>query len=122
MRRVSKADGEPMTTVSQLLYVDHLVRVTCAVTPGSALIRIIGELDKTNSAEVLRMLERSRRIDHPLVLDVGQVGFADVTAVRALVAFAERTGAPIRDTPYQMRRLMRLMRLRPFGEPENPSS
>ncbi|WP_327583989.1 STAS domain-containing protein [Nonomuraea sp. NBC_00507] len=122
MRRVSKADGEPMTTVSQLLYVDHLVRVTCTVTPGSALIRIIGELDRTNSAEVLRTLERARRIDHPLVIDVGQVGFTDVMAVRALVAFAERAGAPLRDTPYQMRRLMRLMRLRPFGEPENPSS
>ncbi|MGP3911541.1 STAS domain-containing protein [Nonomuraea sp. 10N515B] len=122
MRRVSKADGEPMTTVSQLLYVDHLVRVTCTVTPGSALIRITGELDKTNSAEVLRTLERTRGIDHPLVLDVRQVGFTDVTAVRALAAFAERAGAPIRDTPHQMRRLIRLMRLRPFGEPENPSS
>ncbi|MGP3960596.1 STAS domain-containing protein [Nonomuraea sp. 3N208] len=122
MRRVSKADGEPMTTAHQLLYADHLVRVTCTVTRGSALIRIIGDLDRTNSAGVLSTLEQVQRIDDRLVVDVGQVGFTDVTGIRALVSFAEQGHARVRDTPCQMRRLMRLMRLRPFDEPESRSS
>ncbi|RVX38634.1 anti-anti-sigma factor [Nonomuraea polychroma] len=118
-RPKAEADGKPMTTTDQLLYVDHLVRVTCTVMPGPTLIRVVGEIDRTNSTEVLRTLEQARRIDDRLVVDVGGVDFADVTGVRALVAFAERGDAHIRNAPHQMSRLMRLMGLSPFVEPES---
>ncbi|WP_170222833.1 STAS domain-containing protein [Nonomuraea turkmeniaca] len=105
-----------MTTTDQLLYVDHLVRVTCTLMSGPSLIQIVGEIDRTNSAELLRALEQARRIDDRFVVDVGRVGFIDITGVRVLTAFAEQGDTRVRNTPPQMARLMQLMGLRPFEE------
>ncbi|MFI7700477.1 STAS domain-containing protein [Nonomuraea sp. NPDC049480] len=109
--------GDPAVAIEQLLYADHLVRVTCTVRPGPSLIRVTGEIDSTNSTELLGTLEQARRIDRDLVVDIGRVSFTDVTGIRALAAFAGKGGARIRNTPRQMRRLMRLMQVPPFERP-----
>jgi anti-anti-sigma factor len=102
----------------QLLYVDQILRISCTVMPGPSVIRIIGEIDRSNSAQVRRTLEQARAIDEDLVVDVGQVSFTDVSGVRELAGFAEGGAARVLDTPQQMRRLLTLMRLPSFDGQE----
>ncbi|MCK2220273.1 STAS domain-containing protein [Actinomadura sp. ATCC 31491] len=110
--------GAPAVT-EHLLYVDHLLRVTLTVRSGPSLVRVIGEIDRSNAAELLRTLEQARLIDDELLVDVGRVSFTDVTGLRALAAFAAAGRAVVRDVPHQMARLMRLMRMPPFDAPES---
>ncbi|MFC4117666.1 STAS domain-containing protein [Nonomuraea zeae] len=100
----------------QLLYLDDMLHVTCTVTPGHSVVRIVGEIDRTNVAELLRTLDRARHIDERLVVDLGQVAFADIAGVRALSFFAGLGPTVIRDTPHQIDRLMRLLGLPSFVE------
>ncbi|QYC40043.1 hypothetical protein Nocox_12125 [Nonomuraea coxensis DSM 45129] len=109
------------TLAEHLLHVDPLLRVTCAVRSGPSLVRIVGEIDRSNGAELLRTLEQARRIDDELVVDVGGVSFTDVSGVRALAAFAGAGRAVVRDVPHQMGRLMRLAGIPAFGEPDGRS-
>ncbi|GAA1702919.1 STAS domain-containing protein [Nonomuraea sp. AD125B] len=103
-----------------LLHVDPLLRVTCTVRPGPSLVRVVGEIDRSNAAELRRTLEQARRIDDELVVDVGGVSFTDVTGLRALAAFAAPGRAVVRDVPQQMGRLMKLVGMPAFGEPVEP--
>ncbi|MEU6792083.1 STAS domain-containing protein [Nonomuraea wenchangensis] len=103
-----------------LLHVDPLLRVTCTVRPGPSLVRVVGEIDRSNAAELRRTLEQARRIDDELVVDVGGVSFTDVTGLRALAAFAASGRAVVRDVPPQMSRLMGLVGMPAFGEPVEP--
>ncbi|MGA4989478.1 STAS domain-containing protein [Nonomuraea bangladeshensis] len=103
-----------------LLHVDPLLRVTCTVRPGPSLVRVVGEIDRSNAAELRRTLEQARRIDDELVVDVGGVSFTDVTGLRALAAFAASGRAVVRDVPQQMGRLMKLVGMPAFGEPVEP--
>ncbi|PZG23104.1 STAS domain-containing protein [Nonomuraea aridisoli] len=93
----------------QVLYVDHTLRITCAIMPGPSVIRLSGEIDGSNSAELRRTLERARLIDDELIVDLSGVTFADVAAVRTLRDFAAGGDVEVRDVPHQMRRLMSLI-------------
>jgi anti-anti-sigma regulatory factor len=111
-------EGHGDEPVEHLLYIDHMLRVTCSVRPGPSVVRLVGEVDRSNSVELLRALETARAIDPDLVVDVARLDFTDVSGVRALVVFARRDGARVRNTPHQMSRVMRLMRVPPFDEVE----
>ncbi|SEF91179.1 Anti-anti-sigma regulatory factor (antagonist of anti-sigma factor) [Nonomuraea solani] len=100
-----------------LLYVDHMLRVTCTVMPGPSVIRLIGEIDGCNSAEVSRTLSHAWRIDDELIMDLGGLTFADVSGARALLAFTAAGPVQVRDVPHQIRRLMGLMGVPSFGRP-----
>ncbi|WP_188189887.1 STAS domain-containing protein [Nonomuraea sp. SYSU D8015] len=112
-------DGSGATRAvgEQVLYADNLVSVTCTVLSGLALVRVAGEVDHSNSAELVRVLEQARGIGDRLVVDVGRVTFIDVTGTRALVAFIGKDGARVRNVPHQMGRLLRLMQLPSFDGP-----
>ncbi|MGN9841018.1 STAS domain-containing protein [Nonomuraea sp. H19] len=99
----------------QLLYADDILRVTRAAMPEPPVVRVIGEIDITNSAELLRTLDRVWRASGELIVDVGQVTFVAVAGIRALAAIAGDGHARIRNVPRQMRRLILLMDLPPFA-------
>ncbi|MEU4328751.1 STAS domain-containing protein [Nonomuraea dietziae] len=98
----------------QLLYVDRMLRITCTVTPASSVIWLAGEIDATNSRAMLSILTQARRIDERLILDLGAVTFADISAIKALTAFTADRTLHVRNTPRQMARLMSLLNLPPF--------
>ncbi|GAA2681776.1 hypothetical protein GCM10010412_066710 [Nonomuraea recticatena] len=98
----------------QLLYVDRMLRITCTVTPASSVIWLAGEIDATNSRAMLSILTQARRIDERLILDLGAVTFADISAIKALTAFTADHTLHVRNTPRQMARLMSLLSLPPF--------
>jgi anti-anti-sigma factor len=105
-----------MAGAEQLLYLDDMLHVTCTVTPGHSVVRLVGEIDRVNVTELMNTLDRARRIDERLVVDLGQVTFSDVAGVRALSLFAESGPTVVRDTPQQIDRLMRLLDLPSFRE------
>lgn len=113
------ATGRSAVAEEQLLYADHLVRIACTVLPGPSMIRVIGEVDRSNSAEVLRTLERARHIDDKLIIDVGKIAFVDITGARTLAMFAKDDTACVRNIPHQMDRLLRLLRLPPYDGPDS---
>jgi anti-anti-sigma regulatory factor len=104
----------PPPTPEHLLYVDHILQVTCTVNAGPSMIRLIGEIDSSNSGEVLRTLTEARYIDDHLIIDVSGVTFADVSAVRALQSFASGASATIRNAQPQLNRLAGLLGLTLF--------
>ncbi|MFI6987725.1 STAS domain-containing protein [Nonomuraea wenchangensis] len=112
--------GHGDVVAEHLLHVDPLLRVTCTVRPGPSLVRVAGEIDRGNAADLLRTLEQARRIDDELVVDVGEVSFTDIAGLRALAAFAASGRAVVRDVPHQMGRLMDLVGMPAFGEPVEP--
>jgi anti-anti-sigma regulatory factor len=103
--------GEHAPVSEQLLYIDDILHVTCAVMPGPSVVRLVGEIDSTNAAELLHALHRARHIDDHLIVELGLVTFSDVAGARALTLFAEGGDVVFRDTPHQMTRLMRLLGL-----------
>ncbi|WP_165977126.1 STAS domain-containing protein [Nonomuraea diastatica] len=101
----------PPPTPEHLLYADHILQVTCTVNAGPSVVRLIGEIDSSNSGEVLRTLTEARYIDDHLIIDVSGVSFADVSAVRALQSFASGGSATIRHAQPQLNRLAGLLGL-----------
>ncbi|MEV0422810.1 STAS domain-containing protein [Streptosporangium canum] len=101
----------------QLLYVDHVLRITCTVTPASSMIWLAGEIDATNSRAMLSILTQVRRIDERLILDLGAVTFADLSAIMVLTDVTADGTFRVRNTPRQMARLMSLLNLPPFDRP-----
>ncbi|WP_165974295.1 STAS domain-containing protein [Nonomuraea deserti] len=104
----------PPPTPEHLLYVDDILQVTCTVKAGPSVINLIGEIDSSNSGEVLRTLTEARYIDDQLIIDVSGVTFADVSAVRALQSFASGGSATIRNAQPQLNRLAGLLGLTLF--------
>ncbi|HEX4813002.1 MAG TPA: hypothetical protein VFV66_09640, partial [Nonomuraea sp.] len=51
---VAVEETVPEQSAEQLLYVDQLLRVTCALRPGPSVVRVVGEVDRSNSMELLR--------------------------------------------------------------------
>ncbi|TLF75536.1 STAS domain-containing protein [Nonomuraea sp. KC401] len=99
----------PPPTPEHLLYVDHILQVTCTINAGPSVINLIGEIDSSNSGELLRTLTEARYIDDHLIIDVSGVTFADVSAVRALQSFTAGGSAVIRNARPQLNRLVDLL-------------
>ncbi|MEV0381411.1 STAS domain-containing protein [Nonomuraea sp. NPDC050643] len=94
---------------------DDILRVTCTPMPGPSVIRLAGEVDSSNSAELANTLAQAWRIDDELIMDLGRVTFADVAGIRTLLAFTAGGPVHVRDIPPQIRRLMGLMGLSSLG-------
>ncbi|MFG3437051.1 STAS domain-containing protein [Nonomuraea sp. NPDC047897] len=107
--------GPERARPEHLLYADRVLRIARTVTPDSSVMRLVGEIDATNSRAMLTTLTRARHTDERLVLDLRDVTFADVSAVKALTVFTADGTIHVRDTPPQLARLMRLLHLPPFG-------
>ncbi|MEO3886904.1 STAS domain-containing protein [Nonomuraea sp. B5E05] len=104
----------PPPTPEHLLYMDRILQVTCTVNAGPSVVRLIGEIDLSNSGEVLRTLNKARYIDDHLIIDLSGVSFADVSAVRALQSFASGGSAVICNAQPQLSRLEGLLGLTLF--------
>ncbi|GAA4516128.1 STAS domain-containing protein [Nonomuraea ferruginea] len=111
---MSGAGHAHVPAAEHLLYVDSLLRVTCTVMPGPSLVRLEGDIDVTNRAEAVSALQRARRIDADLIVDVGRVGFIDLAGLRSLLGLAACDGVVVRNTPRQMRRLIDVLGLPPL--------
>ncbi|MEU8247766.1 STAS domain-containing protein [Nonomuraea sp. NPDC048916] len=98
-------------SAEQLLYVDGILRITCAVMAGPSVVRLVGEVDATNSNALRRTLVQARQIDHYLVVDAGRIAFIDVSGVRELSAFVQESQTRVQNVPSQMRRLLHMLRL-----------
>ncbi|MEV0590084.1 STAS domain-containing protein [Nonomuraea cavernae] len=95
----------------ELLYVDQILRVTCAMMAGPTVVRLVGEVDATNSGALRRALTQALRLDRHLVVDAGRVVFIDVSGVRELASFVQETRVRVHNVPSQMRRLLHMLRL-----------
>jgi anti-anti-sigma factor len=100
------------------LYEDRQLRVTLACAGGARVIRLYGEVDATNSAELARALAAARGVaperrpgGETLVVDVGRLSFIDLSGLYALAEFTRDAPARVRDVPPQLRRLLELLGL-----------
>ena len=80
---------------------------------GDALvIEVSGEIDLHTASELQRTVDRLSPFPHPVVLDLGGVGFIDSTGIRALLAInnraTETTGQPVTIATDGTRRLLEL--------------
>ncbi|GGO61186.1 STAS domain-containing protein [Nonomuraea cavernae] len=105
---VASGGGVP---ADEVLYVDEILRISCAVIAGPTVVRLVGEVDATNSGALRRALARALRMDRHLVIDAGRVVFIDVSGVRELVSFVQETSVRVHNVPSQMRRLLHMLRL-----------
>ncbi|MBB5963536.1 STAS domain-containing protein [Planomonospora venezuelensis] len=71
--------------VDQLLYADPQLRIVCQTSVGPSTVRLIGEIDARNTAEVTRTLAHAARIDDSYVIDGSALTFIDVAGTRALI-------------------------------------
>jgi anti-sigma B factor antagonist len=70
---------------------DHLLTVRVERDGGSLLMRASGEIDFASAGMLEEELGRALRCDASvIVLDLGDVGFIDVTGLGVLVSAAER--------------------------------
>ncbi|MEU8247694.1 STAS domain-containing protein [Nonomuraea sp. NPDC048916] len=96
----------------QLIYEDGLVRITLTEVTDPPLLTLVGEIDVTNSEELLRALTRCRRGCGQVTVDTGALAFIDLSGLRALIMpTVPPSECWIRlhnVTPYQ-RRLLTLM-------------
>ncbi|MER7504399.1 STAS domain-containing protein [Nonomuraea pusilla] len=92
-----------------LLHADDLVRVTRTRGSGPSVVRLAGEIDASNAAEVGRALARARQIDELIVLDVAGLAFVDVAGVRALARFCREGWTRLDNVPPRMTRLLRVL-------------
>ena len=54
------------------------------------VVEVSGEIDLHTAAELQRTVDRLSPFPHPVVLDLGGVGFIDSTGIRALLAINNR--------------------------------
>jgi stage II sporulation protein AA (anti-sigma F factor antagonist) len=78
---------------------DAAYEIDVVALDGQADFRLVGEFDLANSEELEARLFDALEAAVPVVVDMGQVTFADSTTLRALVAahnLAEARGTTIR--------------------------
>jgi len=112
-------DGEAMTIqergtsgeqlVDAVLYLDRTLRVTYSLTPPVGTVRLIGELDVTNTQAVARTLTQARTAEDILIIDVGRLGFVDLAGLRMLTDLCRDGVAHLINVPATMRRLLGLL-------------
>jgi anti-anti-sigma factor len=95
--------------VDAVLYLDRHLRVTYSPTPPSALIRLIGELDTTNTLAVAETLTQVRAREDILIIDTGQLDFIDLASLRMLNGLCHDGLARLTNMPPHMLRLVHLL-------------
>jgi len=95
--------------VDAVLYLDRTLRITYSpASPGGA-IRLIGELDATNTRAAAQTLAQARTIEDILVIDVGLLEFVDLAGLRMLTGLYRDGVAHLIGVPDGMRRLLGLL-------------
>ncbi|MFF3441794.1 lipid asymmetry maintenance protein MlaB [Streptosporangium sp. NPDC002721] len=111
-------DGETMTVQEQgtsgewvdaVLYLDRTLRITYSPAPPGGAVRLIGELDATNTREAAQTLAQVQSGEDILVIDVGQVEFVDLAGLRMLTGLCRDGVARLVNVPTGMRRLLGLL-------------
>jgi|GEM_PF-4845292 len=95
--------------VDAVLYLDRTLRVTYSLTPPVGTVRLIGELDVTNTQAVARTLTQARTAEDILIIDVGRLGFVDLAGLRMLTDLCRDGVAHLINVPATMRRLLGLL-------------
>ncbi|MGV9778019.1 STAS domain-containing protein [Streptosporangium sp. NPDC003464] len=106
-------DTVPHDTIDAVIYVDRQLRLTYRPTPGTTLIRLIGEIDATNRTALEETLTRARYGDDRLLIDVGHLRFIDVGGMCLLAELCHTGAACVVNVPPPMRRLANLLGLLP---------
>lgn len=95
----------------QVLYTDGLLRVVLDGPAGQPVVRLVGEVDTTNSQALVRVLADAHRREPALVVDAGRMSFIDVSGARALLGFVHEAAVPVCRVSGQFRRLLTLLGL-----------
>ncbi|MEU8381858.1 STAS domain-containing protein [Streptosporangium sp. NPDC048865] len=95
--------------VDALLYLDRTLRVTYSPAPPGGAVRLIGELDVTNTRAVARTLALAQAAEDTLVIDVGRLKFADLAGLRMLTGLCRDGVAHLINMSPGMRRLLGLL-------------
>lgn len=112
-------DGEAVTIQEQgasrerwvdaVLYLDHTMRITYSPVPPGGAVRLIGELDVTNTRAVAQTLAQARAAEDTLIIDVGRLEFVDLAGLRMLTGLCRDGVAHLISVPTGMRRLLGLL-------------
>ncbi|MGS2646469.1 STAS domain-containing protein [Streptosporangium sp. LJ11] len=95
--------------VNAILYLDRTLRVTYDPAPPGGAVRLIGELDITNTQAVARTLAQAQTAEDILIIDVGRLEFVDLAGLRMLTGLCHDGVAHLISVPTGMRRLLGLL-------------
>ncbi|MEU4539271.1 STAS domain-containing protein [Streptosporangium sp. NPDC023825] len=95
--------------VDAVLYLDRTLRITYSPASPGGTVRLIGELDATNTRAVARTLAQVRAAEDILIIDVGRLEFVDLAGLRMLTGLCRDGVAHLADVPAGMRRLLGLL-------------
>ncbi|MGJ6969723.1 STAS domain-containing protein [Streptosporangium sp. G11] len=95
--------------VDAVLYLDRTLRITYSPAPSGGAVRLIGELDVTNTRAVARTLALARAAEDILIIDVGRLEFVDLAGLRMLTGLCRDGVAHLISVPVGMRRLLGLL-------------
>ncbi|NUW38726.1 STAS domain-containing protein [Nonomuraea rhodomycinica] len=93
----------------RVLYADELLRVTSAERPGAPSVALVGEVDRTNSPALARVLREAAGFGGSLVIDAARLSFVDVSGVRVLLGLVREGAATVSGVPAQLRRLLAML-------------
>jgi anti-anti-sigma factor len=74
-----------------------MVQLSSYPRPPATVIEVVGDVDACDADHVAKYLFGFVHVDHPLILDLGGVGFMGVAGLRAVQLFAEKCRAAGRD-------------------------
>ncbi|MBN6056796.1 STAS domain-containing protein, partial [Nonomuraea sp. RK-328] len=97
------------SVVDRVLYADGLLRVTSADRPGAPGVALVGEVDRTNSSALARVLREAAGLGGSMVIDVARLSFVDVSGVRVLLGLVREGTATVSEVPAQLRRLLAIL-------------
>ncbi|MFC4014101.1 STAS domain-containing protein [Nonomuraea purpurea] len=106
------------SATAQLLYVDHQLRIVCHPMPGPSILRLVGEIDATNSQALADTLAQARRIDEAFILDTGELTFIGISGARELIAFCEGGPTRLESVPPLLLRLLLMLGPPAAGRPQ----
>ncbi|GAA2275818.1 hypothetical protein GCM10010149_18460 [Nonomuraea roseoviolacea subsp. roseoviolacea] len=93
----------------RVLYADRLLRVTSGERSGAPSVALVGEVDRTNSPALARVLREAAGLGGSLVIDAARLSFVDVSGVRVLLGLVREGAATVSEVPAQLRRLLAML-------------
>lgn len=95
--------------VDAVLYLDRTLRITYSPAPPGGAVRLIGELDVTNTRAVAQTLAQARATEDILIIDVGRLEFVDLAGLRMLTGLCRDGVAHLINVPPGIHRLLGLL-------------